>query len=255
MHFRTKAHARFGLRWTIAASVVVAVVAAVFSVYKVGLVPPRLQPRALEIGAASTTVLVDEPRSEIVNLSATANDLASLQARADLLGNLMATDPVKTYIARLAGIAPEQIQADAPITANVPQTLIEPGSGASATDIIASADHYKLQIQADPVIPILHIYTQAPTAAGAIRLASASVEGLQQYLAQLSSTQRVDPRTQVRLVQLGTPHGGIVNSGATIEIGLLTFITAFAIACCVMVAASHVRMGWRLAGHSAAAPQ
>lgn len=255
MLFRSKVHARFGyarvgLLSTIAVSLLVGVIASAVSVYKVHLLPPRLQPRALEIGAASTTVLIDTPRSEVVNLSATSDDFGSLQVRADLLGNLMATDPVKAYIARLAGIAPAQIDADAPITANVPQTLIEPGSGAAATDILASADHYKLQIQADPEVPVLHIYTQAPSAAGALRLASASVQGLRDYLHQLDISQKVDPATQVRLEVLGVPQGGVVNGGVAIQIALLTFVTAFALAYCGILAASRVRMAWRRTGQT-----
>jgi len=247
--FLPKAHARFRMRTAIAISLLFAIAAAVFSVYKVSLAPPSLRSRDLEIGAASTAVLIDAPHTLILNLSATSYDFESLQARGVLLGNLMATDPVKQYIARLAGIAPTQLQADSPITSNVPQTLIEPGSGAAATDIIASPDHYKLQIQADPEVPILHIYTQAPSAAAAERLANASVQGLRDYLAQLAVTEKVGNTGQVRLEQLGM-SGGVVNSGVAIQIAFLTFITAFAIACCATIAASRVRLGWKLAGQT-----
>ncbi len=255
MHLEPKANARFSHRWATAASVLVAVLAATLSVYKIGVLPPRLQPRALEIGSASTTVVVDAPRSAITDLAANTETFGSLQARATLLGNLMTTDPVKAKIARLVGIAPGQIDADAPITANVPQTLIEPGSGAAASDILATADHYKLQIQADPTVPILHIYTQAPSAATAIRLAAASVDGLREYLAQLGTSQKRGQNGQVRLEQLGVPHGGVVNGGAAIQIALLTFVTAFAIAFCLLIAASRVRMGWKSAGHGLTAAQ
>lgn len=251
----TGKHARLGrarlrIRLAIGFSLLVAVIASALSIYKVSLDPPRLQRRALEIGAASTTVLVDSPHSAVTNLSANADDFGSLQARTALLGNLMATDPVKSDIARLAGISPTQLEADAPITANVPQTLIEPGSGAAATDILATADHYKLQVQADPEVPILHIYTQAPSAGAAIRLAGASVQALTGYLSQLSISQKVNPETQVRIVQLGVPHGGVVNSHVGVEIALLTFVAAFATAYCIALAASRLRMGWRSAGQN-----
>jgi hypothetical protein len=253
MHFEPKANARFGLRWTFAGSGLLAVLAAVISVYKIGLLPPQLQPRALEIGTASTTVLVDMPKSTITDLAANSESFGSLQARAALLGNLMATDPVKVHIARLAGLAPGQIDAAAPITANVPQTLIEPGSGAAASDILATADHYQLQIQADPAVPILHIYVQAPSAAAAVRLAGASVAGLHEYLDQLAAHQKLKPGAQIRLQALGVPHGGVVNSGAAIQIALLTLVTVFAIAFCALMAASRLRMGLTSANHGATA--
>jgi hypothetical protein len=255
MHLMAKQHARFSLRWTIIASVVVAMLAAVFSIYQVSGFPPHLQKRALIIGAASTTMLIDEPQSEATNLSATADQFGSLQARTVLIANLMTTDPVLAYIGRLAGLPPSAIDADAPITANVPQAFIEPGSGAAASDILASADHYKLQMQVDPTVPILHIYTQAPSADAAIRLASASVAGLREYLSHLGGGQGISPAARLRLEQLGTPHGGTVNSGAPKEIALLTFVTIFALAYCVAYALSRVRLGWRSAGQSLTMPQ
>lgn len=254
MHLGSQTDARFSMRWTLGVSLLVAVVAAVISVYHVGLFPPKLQPRALEIGAASTTVLVDTPRSAVTSLAANADAFGSLQNRAALLGNLMTTDPVKARIARLAAIAPAQIDANAPVTANVPQTLIEPGSGAAAADILASADHYKLQIQADPTVPILHIYTQAPSAAAAIRLADASVAGLSEYLTSISPQPTSSQNGQVRVEQLGVAHGGVVNGGAAMQIGLLTFVTAFAVAFCALIAASRVRVGWKSAGPLTQAP-
>lgn len=253
MSLRTKIQPRLRrprLGFRAAICLLVALSATCLSVYKVSLLPPRLQPRALEIGAASTTVLIDAPHSAVTNLATNSDAFGSLQARAALLGNLMTTDPVKAYIGRLTGLAPSRIDASAPITANIPQTMIEPGSGAAATDILANADHYKLQMQVDPTVPILHIYTQAPSAAAAIALAGASVTGLQQYLRHLYVSQNVDPATQVRIEQLGVAHGGIVNGGAKVQIALLTFVTAFALAYCVTLAATRVRTGWRGAGQS-----
>ena len=96
MHLEPKEHARFGWRVTIAGSLLAALVATGFAVFNVSLFPPHLQKRALEIGAASTTILVDTPHSAVTNLGTTSDDFASLQAQAALLGNMMTTDPVKT---------------------------------------------------------------------------------------------------------------------------------------------------------------
>lgn len=210
------------------AALVVGIVAALLSVYQVTLLPLRVHARDWEIGAASTTLLVDTPQSEILNLHATADDFGSLQARAALIGNLMATDPVKSEIARLMGIAPSQIQATSPVTANVPQTFIEPGRGASASDLLASADHYKLQLQVDPSVPVLHVYAQAPSGPAAVALANDSVKGLELYLGSLSTRQGLDPAQHVALTQLGGAYGGVINGGVSKEIALLVFVTAFA---------------------------
>jgi hypothetical protein len=227
---------------------VVAVVASFVSLYKVGLMPPKVQPRELQIAAASTTVLIDGRHTLVLNLAANSYDFGSAQSRSVLLVNLMVTDPVKRIIARLARVPFAQLEANAPITSNVPQTFIEPGSGAAATDILASPDHYKLQLQVDPQVPIVHIYAQAPSVDSATRLANAAVEGLREYLGTLDVTQNIDPEHQLKLYQFGV-SAGVVNGGAGIQIALLTFITVFASACAVAVAASRVRLGWLLAGN------
>jgi hypothetical protein len=246
VRFLPKAQARFRLRTAFVVSLAVALIATFLSQYSVG--PSGLHARNYVIGAASTAVLIDTPKSEVVDLSATAYDFGSLQTRADLIGNLLVSDPVKSDIARRAGIRPSQLEADSPITANVPQTFIEPGSGAAATDILASANHYKLQVQADPQVPLLHFYAQAPSADAAIRLVNATVSGLEAYLGSLSKQEKLHPNTAVRIVQLGTAHGGVVNSGAPKEIAFLVFITIFAVAICVSVGLSRLRVGWILAG-------
>lgn len=243
------------VRPALLASLAIALIAAFLSVNKVSLSSPHLQSRDLVIGTAETTLLIDDPHSGVTDLEAGADQFASLQNRAALIGNLMTTDPVKSIIARIAGIAPSQINADAPITANVPQTLIEPGSGAAASDIVAGADHYKLQLQVDPTVPILHVYTQAPSAGAALTLANAAVTGLHQYLHQLAVSQHLNPSLQVKLEQLGVAHGGVVNGGAKEEIAMLTFVTAFVLAWVGIKLLGRVRVGWRSAAPPLSASQ
>jgi hypothetical protein len=250
-----KARLRTRLRGRYLAAFVIAAAAAVLSVYQVSLFPPGGHSRHWEIGTASTTLLIDTPQSDILNLHASTDEFGSLQARAALIGNLMATDPVKAQIARLVGIPPSRIQVTSPVTANVPQTLTEPGSGASASDLLASADHYKLQLQVDPTVPVLHIYAQAPSGGAAVDLANDSVKGLKQYLASLTDREGLNPAAHVDLTQLGSAYGGVINSGVSKEIALLVFCTAFA---SVLFAAALLRrfnVGWKLGGNELPAAQ
>jgi hypothetical protein len=253
MKFAPKPRDLLTRRGAIYAGLAVGVIAAVISLYKITLLPPSLHKRELQIGAASTTLLIDLKGTEITDLAPTLDQLTGLASQAGLLGDVMVTDPVLSEIGRIAHIDPSQIQATAPVTSNVPRTLIEPDSGANATDLIASPRHYKLQIQADPTLPILHVYTQAPSAGAAIRLANASVQGLQAYLSHLNTTQAVTAKNQVRVVELGTPHGGIANGGASMEIALLAFITGLAVTLAGIAAFVRVRHGWQLAGMRAQA--
>jgi hypothetical protein len=250
-----KARPRLRLRGHYVVAFVVGIAAAVLSVYQVSLMPPGVHSRGWEIGAASTTLLVDTPQSEILNLRATTDDFGSLQARAALIGNLMATDPVKAEIAKLIGVAPSQIQATSPVTANVPQTLTEPGSGASASDILASADHYKLQLQVDPTVPVLNIYAQAPSGGAAVDLANDSVKGVKLYLAALSHQRGLDPAGHVELTQLGSAYGGVINSSVSKQIALLVFGTAFVTVLFAAALLRKFRAGWRLGGNELPAAQ
>jgi hypothetical protein len=168
----------------------------------------------------------------------------SLVNRATLFGNVMVSPPVLANLARAIGVRPNRIQATAPMTANVPRALIDPGSGGSATDIIASPDRYKLQVQADPSVPILHVYTQAPSKQAAVRFATAAVQAATSYLQQLQSLGKIRPGQQVTVEQLGSAQGGIANPGAPIQIALLVFVGVFCVSLWFSAIAAKIRGGW-----------
>jgi hypothetical protein len=255
MNFAPKLRQRLFRYSRVRVSAFVGLLAVVLSLYRVSLVPPSLHARALEVAVASTSVLVDVKRSESINLAPNSDALTALSTQADLVGEMMVTDPVLTIIGRMVGIGPSQIQATEPVTSNVPRTEIEPNSGANAVALIAAPDRYKLQVQVDPAVPVLHIYAQAPSAPAAERLATASVQGLRAYLAQLSTSQTVSVDHQLRIIQLGAAHGGVVNSSASKEIALLAFLGAFAASMCAIVVGRRIRAGWQIAGMRTQAPR
>jgi hypothetical protein len=246
-HLRELSRHRIG----VLLSALLATIVAVASVYKVGIVPPRLHARSLAIAGASTHILVDTPYSKITDLRAGEGDFQALTTRADLLGNVMTTAPVLAYIGRRAGINPALIQASAPITADVPRVVVEPGSEQRVSALVASSDHYRIHVGANPSIPVLDVYTQAPSTAAAVRLANAAVDGLRDYLADLSGQQKIAPRDQVRLQQFGGAAGGVINHGVAIEIVALTFFTVFGISCAAVIFVGRVRRGWTLSGVTA----
>jgi hypothetical protein len=208
-------------------SVLVAALAAVWSLYKIGLVPPSLTPRAVEMGAASTEVVVDTPDSAILDLRQGTSNLASLNNRALLLGNVMASLPVREYIGRRAHVAPDAINVAPPLTTDFPRPLAQTGNAKHTTDLLRSADQYRLSIEANPTVPVLYIRTQAPTAKGAAELANGSVDGLRDYLAASAASDRVAPTQQVRVRQLGRARGGVINDGAGLQFALVVFLGVF----------------------------
>ena len=221
---------------------------ALWSVYKVELSPPGLRPRALEIGAASTQVLVDSPQSKVLDLRAQTNDYVSMTTRADLLSNVMASSSVRVYIARRAGIPVDQIEAQASIAENGPRAAFEPDSERRASDLISESDRYRLSIAVNPTLPVIYVNAQGPTANGAQRLAAASVSGLTDYLTVLANQQHVKPGYRTRLLPLATAKGEVINPGVRLEVLLLTFVVIFIIACAAMRVVLRVRHGWSVAG-------
>jgi hypothetical protein len=233
----------------------VAVVVTVLVLCRPSLSPPALHSRVLQISAAQTTVLVDLQHSDVTDLAPSQDQLAGLATQADLVGDVMVTDPVLQDIGRIIGVSASKIEADAPVTSDVPRTVIEPDSGANALALIASPDQYKLEIQVDPTVPVIHIYTQAPSTAAALKFAQATVQGTRQYLAQVGGARGVAAANAIRLVQLGPPSGGVVNADARVEIGLLAFIVAFALAMLALAFGRRVRAGWLLGARQAEALQ
>jgi hypothetical protein len=206
-----------------------------------------ITPRSLQIASASTEVLVDTPRSAVLDLRQELSDIESLTNRTVLLGNVMASEPVLAYIGRRAGVAPEAIRASTPRTPNSPRPFAAPGQERATSDLLRSTDQYRLDIEANPTVPMLRIYAQASTRRGAEELANASVDGLRDYLARQARSQRVAPGEQVRLQQLGRASGSVINGGVRLPAMFLTFLLVFAASAAAAIFTARVRRGFQLA--------
>jgi hypothetical protein len=225
-------------------SLVAAVIACVLVLYRPTLLPPGLHTRGLTIGSASGEVLVARPNLAV---GATSYDYEALVNSATLVGNMMTSGAVLEDAARAVGVPASRIQATAPMTANVPRTLIEPGSGGFATDLVASPDHYKLEIQADPSVPVLHVYAEAPSAAAAKKLADAAIKGTAIYLAANQARANVPVGTRIAVQQLGPVQGGVANPGGPVQIALLVFLGVFGACLFLTAIIAHVSRGFRTA--------
>ena len=234
----------------VAACLVFALVAALWSVANISLFPPNVKWRSLEIATASTHVVVDTPRSTLLDVRQDTYALEGLTKRAVLLGNVIANGQVRESIARQARIPAEALRVEAPLTAEQPRARVEAGNEKKASDILRSTDQYRLNIQANPTSPVLDIYAQTPTAASAETLANAAVNSLQAYLADLAQAESTPEAQQIRLLQLGTARGAVINKGIQWQVAFVVFILAFALACATLIFLSRVSVGWRLASLS-----
>jgi hypothetical protein len=252
IHLRELARLRVG----VALSFLLAIMVALTVTYKVSVFPPGLAPRELEMGSATTRVMVDTSRSLVLDVRYGTGDFDSLTARSILLGNLMASEPVRAYIARRAHVPAEQITATTPLTPDFPRPLAGSGEQKHQTDLLRSTDQYRLNIQANPTVPIVDVYAQAPDATSAAHLANGAVDGLRDYLAsQLTGVQGVRTDVQPRITQLGRAHGTAINHGVRLQALLLTFGFMFGLGCAVTMFIGRVRRGWALADGIDARPR
>jgi hypothetical protein len=195
----------------------------------------------LQVGAATTRIMVDDPAPSIVERQALPQDFSNLQRRAELYARLMTTQPVLDGIARRAGIPADQLSGVARTTADIPITLVEPGSEERANQIEDSRRPYRLELQSSPYEPILSVYAQGPSVEAALRLADAARLGLGDYLAATARRQAADPGRMPELRQLGSARGGLTNGRATIVVGGLTFLTMFGLSFVVLLALARRR--------------
>jgi O-antigen ligase len=207
----------------------------------VGLVAAKVNTSGnLHLGAAATRVMIDDPDASIVDRRAIRQDVGELQQRAELYARIMVSTPVLEAIARRAHVPPDEV-AGVARSSGLPFPLTQPGSEERANQIHDSRAPYRLELQADPDQPILSVYTEAPSAELAARLADAAILGLQDYLRGIAQQQRFPENELPQLRQLGNANGAPVNTRAPLVVGGLTFITAFALTLVALLVLMRVR--------------
>jgi hypothetical protein len=235
------------LRVGVTLSLALAVLVSVWSVEKISLSPLTLTPRSLEMASASTHVVVDTPTSTLLDLRQDTYSLEALTNRAVILGNVIANGEVRQAIAARAGVPVEVLQITAPLTRQQPAARVEDGKQQSTSDIFKSTDQYRLSIQANPTVPLLDIYAQAPNAATAEILANSAVDELRSYLTTLAASEKTPADAEIQLMQLGRARGAIINGGIRWQVAMLAFVLTFVLSCGTLLFVNRVREGWRVA--------
>ena len=154
--------------------------AAAWSVARISFLPPKLSPRALEMATATTHVIVDTPTSSVLDLRQNTDSFQAMNQRVILLGNVIANGAVREAIrpAFTYRCSPPDLASS-----DAGGTTAQPGAFNNSVSAIAkSTDEYRMSINADPTVPMLDIYAQAPNPKSAAILANAAVDCLRQYL-------------------------------------------------------------------------
>ena len=208
----------------------------------------------LEVSGAVARVMVDSPGPSVAHRSDPLIDPVALQKRTELYARMLTSRAVLSDVARRAGIRSDQLSGVAR-SPGVPYTFTQPDGEQRASQILDSRMRYRLETQASSGEPILAVYAQAPTPAGAERLADGAVLGLHDYLTGLARRQGFPVEGLPVLRRLGPARGGVITGHAALIVGAFTFITAFALTCALLLAlVGLLRRRGRLPARARAAP-
>jgi hypothetical protein len=209
--------------------------------YRIGL-PPKLESRRHTVATARVMVLVDTPRSLVIDL-ASRSDVATLSDKARVLANLVTRSPLKERIADLAGVPRDML---VPVRERRLGRPVAEGPNVTGA-VIGQRDRraYVLRAIVPTLVegdtPIVEVQTQAPDIAGAVRLANASIAGMQSQLALIARRQAVPPARRVVLRQQNPPLAQIEQRGPSTRLAVIGGAFAFLVGCLMIVAVGRVR--------------
>jgi hypothetical protein len=207
--------------------------------YKPSLPP---EPRRHTVGVAAARVLLDTPKSQVVEITPRGSE--TLPSRASLLANIMVEGRVKASIARQADLQPKQLLAttdSAMEPVSVPAGAANnPNAHLLTTGVVINQDGVQL--------PIIKIEARAPTVTGAVKLADAAVMGLRDYLESKAAAEQLSFARRLSVGALGGAQGSEEVRGPGPLIGLIVVIFVFLTGCGAILLGSALRRGWNQAG-------
>ena len=235
------------LKLGVVISLVVALFAAIWSIDKISLTPPGLSSRSLEMATATTHVIVDTPDSTMLDLRQNTYDITALTNRAVVLGNVIASTLGRgeDRAARLT-FPSARLRIQAPLTPQQASPPVNSQTQRHVSDIVKSKDQYRIEIDANPTVPMLDIYAQTPTADSAAALANAAVDRAEGVPRGARRHEKTPAKDQIRLVQLGRATGTVINHGVQDQVAALVFMLTFLASCATVIFIGRVRAGWRL---------
>ncbi len=228
------------------ALVTVLVVAALVGarVYGFGLLPPSGL-KAAE-GEATARVLVDTPQSTAVDLRQSTYNFEELNNRAKLVGNAIGTAEVRELIAEKVGVSPSEIAIETPLSAEYAEL-----EGVRAEPTSA----YRLDVQADPTVPVIDVVGAAPTEAEAAALVEATTSSLSAYVAGLpkyGERKNGNGEKPLRLVprSLGTVESRPLGQPGRLAAAIVAFLVILLIGSATVVFVSRQRREYRRASEA-----
>jgi hypothetical protein len=234
-------------RILIALVLLLSISAGAFVVYRItpGF-PPHFKSRQYEVGVASVRVLVDTHNSIVADLN--PSGAASLSIHAQLLGDLLASQTIRSSIASKVGVPLQDLAVVPPAISGAP-----PVPTPVATAAPLPADASTLTISVDSTLPLVSISAQAPSQARASALATGAVSALRDYLASVGTAQRIPAARQPVITSLGEVSG-TTTKGPSRVFGAAAALVLFCLSCYLILFVSGVRRRMREAAALAEPP-
>jgi len=202
--------------------------------YRLSFPPER---RAYSVGMASTSILIDTPKSQVVAVDPEGSD--TLAARASVLSNLMVDGAIESVIAKRAALPPDKLIANTETAAVANPEPLDASSHVVTTSLAQTSDMSEL--------PIIRVRTQAPDVRQAIELANAAVAALGEYLDSKAVEETIPEGRRLRVRALGTAQGHLSmrGPGPMLAVAVAFFVL---IAGCGLILAMTALIGtWRVA--------
>jgi capsular polysaccharide biosynthesis protein len=198
--------------------------------------PPKS--RSYTVGVASARILVDTPRSQVVDVAPKGSEM--LGARASVLANLMVEGDIKKGIAQRARLRPGQLHAmarsaDGEMAA--PDSWSDPKAHVLTTSVLMNSDLVEL--------PIIRVEAQAPDPARATTLANAAVGALSDYLDSKAAAEQVSDGRRLRVRGLGAAQASVAARGPGRMVALAAAIFIFVLGCAAIVGVTALARAWR----------
>jgi hypothetical protein len=200
---------------------------------------PTPKSRAYSVGVATANILVDTPKSQVVEVDPKGSD--TLAARANVLANLMVDGEIKAAIAKRVGLPPNALLARAPTSPDSedPAKKITADSRVYTTSVVLTSDM--------DLLPIIKVDTQAPTVGQAIKIANGVVAGLGDYLDARAAQETIGDDQRLRERPLGTADGHESPRGTSPKMGVIAGLLIFIALCVALLIMSALVRGWHAA--------
>lgn len=221
-------------RLLVVAIVLLSALAAVATAYKL----PSLEKRSIAVGAGTGQILVDSSPSTLI-AGAGTDTISALGSRARVYAQYLSSRDAVARISEETGIPARLITARGPFSQGTGiDNYAQQPAESRARDLVDEGKGYRLVFEAQEDVPIITVYSTAPTAEAALKLAKSSFTTLDEYVDQLKEKVEAKPQTPATTVpgtepvgpsdivvrELGAPEAGLVGGGADLAMMVMAFI-------------------------------